>query len=83
MGKARKLAAAGLLVMGVKVAAVCGAGAVVSSWVDDIVSSGRMVTWKWLDSGCSRNSIICCTPGVVETSLPSSTCQPWVTGWGV
>ena len=44
MGKARKLAAAGLLVMGVKVAAVCGAGAVVSSWVDDIVSSGRMVT---------------------------------------
>ncbi len=44
MGKGRKLAAAGLLVFGVKAAALCGAGAVVSSWLDEVFSSGRMVT---------------------------------------
>ena len=44
MGKGKKLAAAGLLVLGVKAAALCGTGAVVSSWLDEVFSSGRMVT---------------------------------------
>ena len=44
MGKGKKLAAAWLLVLGVKAAALCGTGAVVSSWLDEVFSSGRMVT---------------------------------------
>ena len=42
MGKGKKLAAAGLLVLGVKAAALCGTGAVVSSWLDEVFSSGRI-----------------------------------------
>ena len=44
MGKGKKLAAAGLLVIGVKAAALCGAGVVVSDWLEELFSSGRMVT---------------------------------------
>ena len=44
LGKAKKLAAAGALVIGAKVAAVCGAGAVVSNWLDELFDSGRMVS---------------------------------------
>ena len=43
-GRARKLAAAGALLLGVKAAALCGAGAALSGWVDELVDSGRIVS---------------------------------------
>ncbi len=44
MGKAKKLAAAGALILGVKAAAVCGAGVVVSNWLEELFDSGKMVS---------------------------------------
>ena len=44
MGRGRKLAAAGALILGVKAAALCGAGAALSGWLDELAASGRMVT---------------------------------------
>ena len=44
MGNAKKLAAAGLLVLGVKAAAVCGAGAALAGWLDEIFTSGQVVS---------------------------------------
>ena len=44
MGKAKKLAAAGVLLLGVKAAAVCVAGAAISGWLDEFFDSGRMVS---------------------------------------
>lgn len=75
MGKARKLAAAGLLVIGVKVAAVCGAGAVVSSWVDDIVSSGRMVTAS-LNLEFGQRGTPSSSPAVPAVLAPAGTDGP-------
>ena len=44
MGKGRKLAAAGAAILALKAAAVCGAGAVASSWLEELFDSGRMVS---------------------------------------
>ena len=44
MGKGRKIAAAGALILAVKAAAVLGAGAAVSTWLDELADSGRIVT---------------------------------------
>lgn len=63
LGKGRKLAAAGLLVLGVKAAAVCGAGAVITSWLDEVISSGRIVTAS-LDLELGRRDEASPTPGL-------------------
>ena len=44
MGKGRKLAAAGALILAVKAAAVLGAGAAVSTWLDELADSGKIVS---------------------------------------
>lgn len=63
MGKAKKLAAAGALIIGAKVAAVCGAGAVVSSWLDELLDSGRIVSAS-LNFELGRYETSSPTPGV-------------------
>lgn len=44
MSGLKKLAAAGLMALGVRLALLCGAGAVVSDWVKEASSDGRLVS---------------------------------------
>ena len=77
MGKAKKLAAAGALVIGAKVAAVCGAGAVVSNWLDELFDSGRMVSamWKASPAACSGSNVHCVMPSRSRRSTKMR--PPW------
>ena len=63
MGKAKKLAAAGVLLLGVKAAAVCGAGAAISGWLDEFFDSGRMVSAS-LNLELGRTAETSPTPGI-------------------
>ena len=44
LGKGRKLAAAGLLLLGIKAAAACGLGAAAAGWLGEALSPGGLVS---------------------------------------
>ena len=78
----RKLAAAGALILGVKAAALCGAGAVLSSWVEELADSGRLISAS-LDlelGGLAPEETAPALPVILqpsgETSAPSPSPEP-------
>ena len=69
MGKGRKIAAAGALILAVKAAAVLGAGAAVSTWLDELADSGRIVTAS-LNLEFGRHPDESASPAPTEAGLP-------------
>ena len=74
MGRGRKLAAAGALILGVKAAALCGAGAALSGWLDELAASGRMVTAS-LELELGRREQCSPTPGMPAVYAPRESAE--------
>lgn len=78
MGKGRKLAAAGAAILALKAAAVCGAGAVASSWLEELFDSGRMVSAS-LNLEFGRHETPAPQPSqppALETGAPEASDEP-------
>lgn len=76
MGRAKKLAIAGALLVGVKVAALCGAGGVVSGWLDEFFTSERMITASLNLEFGARGEDASPAPGTPAVLAPAASALP-------